>query len=338
MLNINILSYVKHNLFEQQIDEVRFKDCNFYQNSELDIIWDIVVVFEDINKPFKLKYKNPFLIFMSAEPPTSSTYPKKFLQQFSKCYIAHKKYVGKRNFENLQIFNDWHIGLSYITKTHQYNFETIKNFKDLPKTKNISVITSSLAQLPFHIKRLEFLDKLKIRYESEIDFYGRGFNFIDDKAEALIPYKFHICIENEPYKNIWTEKLTDPILALALPLYIGCTNVNDYLPKQSVVKLDINNINETFNVIDEILQDPDKFYKSRLDDLVEAKYLIMNQYNIIPEIIHYYYNNDGDKCIQSSEVSIMPKYFFKTYKYLNGYLRFKRLFYRIIKKFHFNYE
>ena len=51
---------------------------------------------------------------------------------------------------------------------------------------------------------------LKQHFGDAIDFYGRGHNFIPFKDDALMPYRFHICIENCQVNDLWTEKLADP--------------------------------------------------------------------------------------------------------------------------------
>ena len=46
----------------------------------------------------------------------------------------------------------------------------------------------------------------------EADWYGRGMCAIDEKANALFPYQYHLCIENHLAKHHWTEKLADAFL------------------------------------------------------------------------------------------------------------------------------
>jgi len=60
--------------------------------------------------------------------------------------------------------------------------------------------------------------------------FGRGFQPIDDKMEAILPYRFHLVLENSVLPNYWTEKLADAYLGWAYPVYLGCPNVNEYMP------------------------------------------------------------------------------------------------------------
>ena len=50
--------------------------------------------------------------------------------------------------------------------------------------------------MPGHNKRIEIIDRLRNDFPNEIDFYGSGHNFVNYKADALILYRFHICMEN----------------------------------------------------------------------------------------------------------------------------------------------
>ena len=64
VIKVNILTLIDYPLFVQQIDSNRFKDrYEFHENSELDIVWDLVVVYEGINNFKKIKFKKNGLIF-----------------------------------------------------------------------------------------------------------------------------------------------------------------------------------------------------------------------------------------------------------------------------------
>lgn len=328
MVFINILTYLNHKLFEQQFDELKFsKNYSFYENSTLDIEWDLVVVFEAINKPINIRHKKGGLIFIAGEPPMGSVYTRKFLNQFDFIYSVHKK---NRNFKNIirkQFFNDWHFGFNHSSLSHKYSFEEIKTLKKSIKTKNISIITSSLAVFPIHIKRLDFISKLKETFGDEIDYFGRGFNFIDDKADAILPFRFHICIENNFTNDLWTEKFADPLLGYSIPIYIGCPNINKYFPDDSFYSLDISDFKASVLLIKEILSDPEKFYNQKIDNLLVARSLLINEHNIYPTLIKLYENHESNFGeIISTEIN--PNFNSIDYKLRNLKLRLIRFIYR----------
>lgn len=293
MVYINILTYLNHNLFDQQLDKNRFSDnyC-FYENSTLDIEWDVVVVFEAITVPMNIKCKRGGLVFIGGEPPMGSVYSTSFLKQFDTIFTAHPQIKNFKNIIRQQYFNDWHFGFNYSNKEHNYTFEEIVRMQNPNKTKNISIITSSLAVLPFHLKRLDFIDKIKQTFGNEIDYYGRGFNFVNDKADAILPYRFHICVENTSINDLWTEKFADPLLGFSVPIYIGCANMEEYFPKDSFYYLNINDIDGAVNILNKILEDPVKCYNEKLDKLIQARNLLINDYNIYPTLVNFYLSQE----------------------------------------------
>ena len=66
---------------------------------------------------------------------------------------------------------------------------------DMPaKTKDVSWVTSTLAFLPGHKRRVRLLEKL--RPSGIVDLYGRGLNPIARKWEAMSTYRYSIAYEN----------------------------------------------------------------------------------------------------------------------------------------------
>jgi len=104
----------------------------------------------------------------------------------------------------------------------------------LPKSKLMSVITSSKDFTEGHQKRLNFVRRLKDYFGEDIDVFGRGIREVDDKWDAISPYKYHIALENSVYPHYWTEKLGDVYLSGAYPIYYGCLNLEDYFPEAPI--------------------------------------------------------------------------------------------------------
>ena len=66
---------------------------------------------------------------------------------------------------------------------------------------------TSKATLAGHRYRLEFLRRL--REHIDLDLYGRGFAPIEDKWQALAPYRYSIAFENAAAPYYFTEKIMD---------------------------------------------------------------------------------------------------------------------------------
>lgn len=85
-------------------------------------------------------------------------------------------------------------------------------------------------------ERFEYIHEL-MQY-IEIDSYGSWLNNkklkedkgIDTKLDIYSKYKFVIAFENAVHKDYVTEKLYDPLIAGAVPIYLGAPNVRQFLP------------------------------------------------------------------------------------------------------------
>ena len=122
----------------------------------------------------------------------------------------------------------WHVDLG---------FDELDAMQNAPsKSKDVSWITSTLAFLPGHKLRLGMLQH--IRSAGIVDIFGRGLNPIARKWDGLAPYRYSIAFENHIGPHYWSEKLADCFLAVAMPIYVGCTNLEAYFPAGSFVRID----------------------------------------------------------------------------------------------------
>jgi len=112
--------------------------------------------------------------------------------------------------------------------------------------------------------------------------YGDGFNQIEDKWNAIAPFRYHIVLENFQAEDYWTEKLSDCFLAGALPLYSGCPNIHRYFAPESLVRIDINRPKESIQLIERVLAaDP---YQTALPAIWNARRRVLYEYNLFPMI------------------------------------------------------
>lgn len=286
-MNINILSTVQEELLLKQYSPDIFpSEYKFYYNSREKIDWDLVVVYEEINDVYELRCKKKNVLFISGEPPICKCYPKSFLDQFSQVISAHQKLPHSNNHLTQQSLL-WYFGYNFDKQDYSYNLDDLINL-EANKEKKISFITSSRRFLPGHRQRLKFLKAMQKRYDSEIDIYGSGISYVKDKADAILPYKFTICIENSMEPHYWSEKISDAILGYSIPVYWGCPNIEDYFPSCPYIGIDIKNLKNAYSTIEDILLRGDELYKEKLPDLIDARNKLLYEYNIYPSIIKYY--------------------------------------------------
>jgi len=158
------------------------------------------------------------------------------------------------------------------------DYDDFKDMYTLPKSKLMSVITSSKDFTEGHQKRLNFVRRLKDYFGEDIDVFGRGIREVDDKWDAISPYKYHIALENSVYPHYWTEKLADVYLSGAYPIYYGCPNLEDYFRTGSYTRINIDDAGEAIRTIQECIRE--QRYEDSLDRIIEARNLVLDHYNL----------------------------------------------------------
>jgi hypothetical protein len=111
-------------------------------------------------------------------------------------------------------------------------------------------------------RRNEFFHALSA-YKS-VDSAGRWMNnmgyTVDNKIKFLRHYKFNIAFENESSLGYTTEKILDPLLSGAIPIYWGNPSVaEDFSPGSYINAMDYSSDEELVSAIMEIDQDDDLF-------------------------------------------------------------------------------
>jgi hypothetical protein len=83
---------------------------------------------------------------------------------------------------------------------------------------------------------------------------------------------FGVAIENTSHNGYFTEKILDCFLLKTIPLYWGCTNIDNFFNKEGIIKF--GNVDE-FTYISNALDE--KYYNSR-KEIIEENYQKALQY------------------------------------------------------------
>lgn len=328
MIKINILSGSQKDPFGAQWDKVRYPESEFLikENSTEDIEWDVVIVYENIKQPARIKCREGNLIYFAGEPPMMRPLPNKFISQFDEVYIPNLK--SKHYNKHLSHgFLNWSLGVNFKTKEHRYSFEQIRDWKPV-KNRIVSIVTSNKRMMPGHNKRMRLIERLMSDFPGQIDFYGAGHNFVDYKVDALLPYKFHICMENSEIPYYWTEKISDPVLANCIPIYCGCTNISDYLDNRGYLSFSFDDYEGLKAQIESILKNPEQEYEKYRPYMEANKNRIMNELNLIPFTIHTFGNRSG----KIKQYSLLPLQSYKEYWNMFRVIRAKRFLYKMYSR------
>lgn len=266
----------------------RWRNYEFHINEDMEEadFWVVYSKGRCINETCRVSPEN--MIFISGEPDSVYQYSTKFIKQFNRV-LAPTKVIKHSHLSKTQPSLAWYIGVSFqsdnlstvgkrvIMPNSDYDY--FKQHKPIEKRKLMSVMCSNLRITKGHQERVDFVEKLKAKYGDQIDVFGRGFNPVDDKWDALRDYKYHIVVENTRCEHYWSEKLADAFLGGCYPIYYGCPNIADYFPEGSYTPIDLHDFEAATKIIDEVIAH-DLAEKNR-DKLIEATDLLLDKYNVI---------------------------------------------------------
>jgi hypothetical protein len=205
----------------------------------------------------------------------------KMLSQDKTIFVKREPdYISSRrqNYKHMIDWKDTNCGVTWwINKT--YDELVVMEYPEKPK--DVSCVASSK-----HVHRNNYIKSL-FKGDSPIDLYGYGHNHsyygnnykgplnYDGKCKlrGMLDYKYNIAMENSQQKNYWGEKLGDAFLSWCVPIYWGCTNMEDYFPEGSYHMIDMNKTK--LSDIIEIVKQP-----VNVEALTKARNIVLNDYNI----------------------------------------------------------
>lgn len=218
-------------------------------------------------------------LLITTEPSTIKTYGSRFLAQFGHVLTSQEPWVIKHPGA---IFSQPALLWFYGRTDERGNYDRMISHSPEEKTAMISTVCSSKQQThTLHQARYDFTQKLRTAIP-EMDVFGHGVRTINDKAESLDSYRYHIAVENHVYRHHWTEKLSDSFLGLTLPFYHGCPNAEDYFPEDSFIPIDIHRFEESAERILQAIRDHE--YERRLPAIREARRRVLEEYGLFAVI------------------------------------------------------
>ena len=235
----------------------------------------------DYNKKYRFTNGNDYthVFLINCPTPNISHIPKRNVVglAFEPCQFLNT-FEQKPILEKLKNFIPYaqkYIGKYYIGDKHNlpepffegYGYINPTCFvKEVSKTKLMSIMISNKVFSPGH-KYRHMLVKEIIKNNLNVDIYGRGckyYKFRDERlkgefisSEPYDDYFFHIAIENFQTNHYFSEKVINPLFRKTVPVYLGCKNIDSYLPNVTI-KLN-GNIEHDIQVIKDICQNPSKF-------------------------------------------------------------------------------
>ncbi|MCL1889191.1 MAG: hypothetical protein FWF99_01630 [Desulfovibrionaceae bacterium] len=241
---------------------------------------DALIVFDEPHARLATRIPLQRRLLFIGEPPSVKVYRPDYLNQFGTvvCPYPLPGYTGNRLVSHSAL--PWHFGVDRESPDNQraLSWRELSSMRPPPKTSLLSVICSDKASTEGHRARLEFLERLKGRFPESLEIFGRGFAPVADKAEALLPYRYHLVLENNDEPGFWTEKLADALLGFCFPIFSGCSNIHEYFAESSLACIDIRKPEQALERIADILEHDD--YEARLEHIVLARTKVLTEHNL----------------------------------------------------------
>ena len=145
---------------------------------------------------------------------------------------------------------------------------------------------------------MSFLQNLQGRLE--FDLYGRGFQYIEDKWDALAAYRYSLAIENFRNPYYWSEKLVDCFLSWTMPIYYGCTRIAEFFPREAMVCIDIHDPQAPDKIQEAISGD---LWHRNLDAIAEARRLALEKYQLFPFVTEQIQQHERSDQVSNAHTS-----------------------------------
>lgn len=209
-------------------------------------------------------------ILVTCEPPSIKIYPQFYTSQFGHVLTTHSP---------LQLPHANHqYGEGCLYWCADIPLEEAFSQPVYPKSKCIATICSAKQHThTLHQKRYNLIKYLAGRIP-ELEWYGRGVKELNKKYEAQNDYRYTIAIENYVAPYHWTDKISDPLLSLCLPFYVGDPRLEEIFPAESFIRIPLDDHEEAYRIIRNAIDNNE--YEKRLPAIREARRILVEKHNI----------------------------------------------------------
>ena len=235
--------------------------------------YDWLVVFDEMPvRSEKLLCPRERTILCTWEPVSIKSYSRAYTRQFG--HLLSNRPPEAENHPH------YHLGRGYfISFVHD-----IPEFGTAVGKKNLISVVCSAKRMRHtkHHARYELVSELTGAIP-EMDWYGKGVRFLERKEDALVPYKYHVAIENHIAVHHWSEKFSDAILCECLPFYAGDPALAEIFPRECFIPIPIDDLNEAVRIVKSAIANGE--YERRREAILEAKRLIIGKYNFWAQVV-----------------------------------------------------
>ena len=249
----------------------------------------------------KLETKKENTFYISQEPLWSPNQPKDDIHNYcSKILISDKSEYPDREEYIETLLPMFYAGRGENDHREEWDWSLKLKDKNYSKDKPISIIVRKDSYS--HYNNLQNLKTNKINYEERsnlgvelsnderIDVYGTYWisneknikGEVWNKHVGLDDYKFSVSCENTIQKNYVSEKFWDVILTDTVPIYWGCSNINELIPDGCYISINNMNMDDMVNKIKFIIDNETELYNEYIENIKKLKqdFFINPKYNV----------------------------------------------------------
>jgi hypothetical protein len=266
-------------------NEPEWGDCEFVFDRDARN-YDWLLVYDDLparpgetkkisREPLACPQAHTLLVTM--EPSSVKIYGNDYTRQFGAVLTSQPEWaLPHPNRIYSQPGLHWFYG---VGQNRTVPFDEILAESPEDKSRDVSMVYSPKAMRhTLHYHRARFMHEL-VALMPELETFGRhSARPLDDKADCLRAYRYHVAIENYIGEHHWTEKIADPFLGMTLPFYFGCPNLADYFPEESFIRIDIHDAAGAAELIREAIANRE--FDRRLPAIAEARRRVMFEHNL----------------------------------------------------------
>lgn len=264
---------------------------------------DAWVVCDDLREPMTQLCPRGNTLLLTYEPASVRRYRSRFTSQFSQVWTAQTE-IKHRHVSYCNEGQRWYYALqSSQAHGRPLNYTELSQLSCPAKPKLLSVVCSSKTVTPDHQKRLEFVRYLQSELGEAIDVFGRGIRTLNDKSDAIWPYKYHIVLENDHSDYYMSEKISDAFLGWSYPLYFGGAEAYHRFPEGSFTAIDIYQPEQALAIIRSCISS--QTYENSLTNVDKARTAVLNQNNLFSMLANYWRSNLTSQSPQPT--NLIPK-------------------------------
>lgn len=242
---------------------------------------DAIIVYALSKYSLDLPLSRGRVAYLASEPADIARLSDGFLAQFGTVSCTYESLDNSpRRIENY--CSTWYAGLplhEYPSYASMRGWEYFDELCVPEKEAKISVIASIKSNTELHRKREGFIRLLSNALGDRLVVFGANYRSVNDKIDALLPFRYNLALENSAGPYTWTEKLTDPLLCWSFPFHVGCSPETIPFPSNSFMSIDIDNPTDSVGRIVDFM-DRDGWRES-LAAISEARRAILDEYNIM---------------------------------------------------------